>query len=160
MVRPTENVSYAPPPDTRLLVLEWLRRARNSQSRHYAMADRLANSGRYLGLGVIAITSLTGTSAFLSLIATAVSPALRVIIGLTSISAAVLATLQTFLRYSERAELHRRAGAQYGAVRRRLEALHAKGSLLDYEREVALARDELDLIAQCSPHLPRRTVGR
>src|SRR4051812_41629667 len=114
MVRTTENVPYAPPHDPRLLVLEWLRRARNSQLRHYMLADQLANSGRSLGLGVIAITTLTGTTAFLSLIATAVSPALRTTIGLTSISAALLATLQTFLRYSERAELHRRAGAQYG----------------------------------------------
>ncbi|SAK56449.1 hypothetical protein AWB79_02303 [Caballeronia hypogeia] len=151
---------YEPPGDARLLVLNWTRRARESQLRHYTMADRLTAYGRRLGLAVIGITAATGTSAFLSLVATAASPDLRILIGMTSISAAVLASLQTFLRYSERAELHRRAGAQYGAVRRRLEAIHAGDPYLHDMRDIALVRDELDHIAQSAPHLPRRAFSR
>jgi hypothetical protein len=151
---------YEPPRDARALVLNWIRRARDSQIRHYTMADRLTGYGRRLGLAVIAITTATGTSAFLSLVATAISPQLRVVIGLTSISAAVLASLQTFLRYSERAELHRRAGAQYGAVRRRLEAIHAGDPYMHDTRDIETVRDELDHIAQNAPHLPRRVLSR
>ncbi|SPB17126.1 hypothetical protein NOV72_04330 [Caballeronia novacaledonica] len=147
--------SYDPPRDTPALVLAWIRRARESQIRHYTMADRLTRCGRRLGLGVIGITAVTGTSAFLSLVAAAVSPDVRVVIGMTSLSAAVLASLQTFLRYSERAELHRRAGAQYGAVRRRLEAIHAADPSLHDPRVIDAVRDELDHIAQTAPHLPR-----
>jgi hypothetical protein len=150
---------YEPPQDTRSLVLNWMRRARDSQIRHYTLADKLTAYGRRLGLAVIGITTVTGTSAFLSLIVTAVSPELRVAVGLTSMSAAVLASLQTFLRYSERAELHRRAGAQYGAVRRRLEAIHAGDPYLHDMRDIDVVRDELDHIAQNAPHLPRGTVG-
>lgn len=145
----------------RSLMLNWIRRARESQLRHYSMADRLTAHGRRLGLAVIAITTATGTSAFLSLVATAVSPQMRVVIGLTSIGAAVLASLQTFLRYGERAELHRRAGAQYGAVRRRLEAIHADDTAARVPcsmRELDCVRDELDQIAQNAPHLPRRSM--
>ncbi|MDR5816076.1 MULTISPECIES: SLATT domain-containing protein [unclassified Caballeronia] len=149
-----------PPQDARALVLNWIRRARESQIRHYTMADRLTASGRKLGLAVIGITTATGTSAFLSLVATAISPQLRIVIGLTSIGAAVLASLQTFLRYSERAELHRRAGAQYGAVRRRLEAIHAADPYLHDMRDIEGVRDELDQIAQNAPHLPRGIVAR
>jgi hypothetical protein len=141
-------------------VLNWIRRARESQIRHYTTADRLTASGRKLGLAVIAITTATGTSAFLSLVATAISPQLRIVIGLTSIGAAVLASLQTFLRYSERAELHRRAGAQYGAARRRLEAIHASDPYMHDMRDIESVRDELDQIAQNAPHLPRGVVGR
>jgi hypothetical protein len=153
------NRAYDPPRDTRSLVLEWTRRARQSQLRHYAMADRLTAYGRRLGLAVIGITTVTGTTAFLSLVATVVSPQWRVAIGMTSMSAAVLASLQTFLRYSERAELHRRAGAQYGAVRRRLEAIHAGDPYLHDMRDITLVRDELDHIAQNSPHLPHRAMS-
>jgi hypothetical protein len=151
---------YEPPEDTRSLVLNWLDRARESQRRHYAMADQLTARGRRLGLAVIGITAATGTSAFLSLVATAVSPDLRVVIGLTSMSAAVLASMQTFLRYSERAELHRRAGARYGAVRRRLEALHAAHPQTADRRDIEVVREELDYIAQNAPHVSRRIVER
>ncbi|WP_045458648.1 SLATT domain-containing protein [Caballeronia cordobensis] len=148
---------FEPPRDMHALVLAWIRRARESQIRHYTMADRLTACGRRLGLAVIGITAATGTSAFLSLVATAVSPDVRVVIGMTSLSAAVLASLQTFLRYSERAELHRRAGAQYGAVRRRLEAIHAADPCVHDARALDAVRDELDHIAQNAPHLPRAT---
>jgi hypothetical protein len=147
--------AYEPPVDEQQLLLKWIRRARESQIRHYTMADRLTRCGRRLGLAVIGITAATGTSAFLSLVATAVSPDVHILIGMTSLSAAVLASLQTFLRYSERAELHRRAGAQYGAVRRRLEAIHAADVSLRDACVVDAVRDELDQIAQTAPHLPR-----
>ena len=116
---------YEPPIDEEELLLKWIRRARESQASHYDMADRLNRRGRWLAVSVIGITSLIGTSAFLSLVTTAVSSALRLIVGMTSVTAAVLAALQTFLRYAERAEQHRAAGARYGAVRRKLEAIYA-----------------------------------
>jgi len=40
--------------------------------------------------------------------------------------ALVMALLQTCLRYAERAEEHRAAGARYGAIRRRIEAIYAR----------------------------------
>jgi hypothetical protein len=159
-IQSQSDLSPEPPADMGALVLEWIRRARESQIRHYSMADRLTACGRRLGLAVIGITAATGTSAFLSLVATAVSPDVRVVIGMTSMSAAVLASLQTFLRYGERAELHRRAGAQYGAVRRRLEAIHAADPGVQTPCVIDAVRDELDHIAQNAPHLPRRAAGR
>jgi hypothetical protein len=154
----TLDSPYHPPEDARALVLKWIRRARESQARHYMMADRLSARGKRLGLSVIGITAVTGTSAFLALVAKAVSPQLHIAIGMTSISAAVLASLQTFLRYSERAELHRRAGARYGAVRRRLETIHAGDPYMHDLRDIAAARDELDDIAQNAPHVPRSII--
>ncbi|WP_250475880.1 SLATT domain-containing protein [Caballeronia sp. GAFFF1] len=154
-----KHAPYDPPHDPETLVLTWIRRAREAQIRHYAMADRLSACARHLGLAVIAITALTGTSAFVSLVTLAVSPGLRVVVGLTSMSAAVLASLQTFLRYSERAELHRKAGARYGAVRRRLETIHVDGAREEAMFSIDVVRDELDDIAQNAPHVPRRVMA-
>ncbi|WP_244817527.1 SLATT domain-containing protein [Caballeronia sp. Lep1P3] len=144
---------YDPPENVDTLLLAWARRAREAQMRHYALAERLATRAKRLGLAVIAITTLTGTSAFLSLVIMAVSPGLRLLVGMTSMSAAVLASLQTFLRYGERAEAHRRAGARYGAVRRRIETIHVGDPLGLDMRDIARVRDELDDIAQTAPHL-------
>jgi hypothetical protein len=51
------------------------------------------------------------------------SPALweRILVGFLSVTAAVLASLQTFLRYSELAEKHKTAAVKYGAIRREVE---------------------------------------
>ncbi|MDR5740675.1 MULTISPECIES: SLATT domain-containing protein [unclassified Caballeronia] len=147
---------YHPPDDVRTLLLLWTKRAREAQIRHYAMADRLSAYGRRLGLAVIGMTALTGTSSFLSLVTAAVSPELRIVVGMASMGAAVMASLQTFLRYNERADLHRRAGALYGAVRRRLEAMHAQGSsgeAVSNTCDMSAVRDELDRIAQAAPHV-------
>jgi hypothetical protein len=85
----------------------------------------------------------------------AVLPDVRVVIGTTSMSAAVVASLQTFPRYGERTQLHRRAGAHYGAARRRREAFHTVDPHVHDAREIDAVRDELDQIAQNAPHLPR-----
>ena len=52
-----------------------------------------------------------------------IGPWLQILIGLASVAAAILSSLQTFLGYSERAEKHRLAGAKYGALGRELESL-------------------------------------
>ncbi|SAK77918.1 hypothetical protein AWB81_03774 [Caballeronia arationis] len=150
----TQSTDYHPPIDEAELLLKWIRRARESQASHYDMADRLHRRGRWLGIAVITITSLIGTSAFLSLVATAVSSFLRAVVGLTSIVAAVLAALQTFLRYEERAEQHRAAGARYGAVRRKLEAIHAGDADARDGHYLTSIREELDRLAEDVPNVP------
>lgn len=150
----TQSTDYHPPVDEAELLLKWLRRARESQASHYDMTDRLHRRGRWLGIGVIAITTIIGTSAFLSLVATDVSSFLRAVAGLTSIAAAVLASLQTFLRYEERAEQHRAAGARYGAVRRKLEAIHAGDPDARDGHYLRAVRDELDRLAEDVPNVP------
>jgi hypothetical protein len=146
--------SYEPAVDTSSLLLKWTRRARESQMSHYNMANLLGKRNRGFGVSVIAITSLIGTTAFLSMIATAVSPLLRIAIGLVSVLASVMASLQTFLRYAERAEEHRAAGARYGAIRRRLEAIYAGAPDARAACDLIAIREELDRLAQEVPNVP------
>ena len=50
---------------------------------------------------------------------------LKVVLGSVSVLAAVLASLQTFFNYSERAQRDRKLGAEYGTIRRRIDVVMA-----------------------------------
>jgi hypothetical protein len=150
----TSPTPYEPPLDEDTLLLKWIRRARESQMSHYDMADLLSVRDRRLGLLVTGITAFVGTSVFLSLNAVVVSPWLRIFVGLISVTAAVSAALQTFFKYAERAEKHRSAGARYGAVRRKLEAIYAGDADARDGHYLTAIRDELDRLAEDSPNVP------
>ncbi|MEX3970415.1 SLATT domain-containing protein [Paraburkholderia caribensis] len=154
------GAGYRPPVNEDELLLKWIRRARESQKSHYDMADLLAARNRMFGIGVTAVSAVVGTTVFLSLVASADSPWVRLVVGLVSIAAAVSAALQTFLRYAERAEQHRSAGARYGAVRRRLEAIYAGDPCARDGRYVSEVRDILDRLAEDSPSVPPRVFRR
>ena len=87
------------------------------------------------------------------MIATDVSPLVRIFIGLIGLLASVMASLQTFLRYAERAEKHRATGERYGAIRRRLEAICARAPERAAHDFVEI-REELDRLAQEVPNVP------
>jgi hypothetical protein len=151
---------YKPPVNEDELLLKWIRRARESQKSHYDMADLLAARNRWFGIGVTALSAVVGTTVFLSLVVSADSRWARLVVGLVSIAAAVSAALQTFLRYAERAEAHRSAGARYGAVRRRLEAIYAGDPGARDGRYVSEVREILDRLAEDSPSVPPRVFRR
>lgn len=150
----SKTSKYVPPECQEDLVLAWIRRARESQMAHYEMANSLSYKGRFLGVPVIVITSLIGTSVFASLASEIIPAWSKIVVGFLSLAAVVLSSLQTFFNYSDRAEKHRSSGANFGAVRRKLEIIYAKrehGINLD---EVEVLRAELDGLAQDSLHVP------
>lgn len=67
----------------------------------------------------------------------------RITIGIISVAAAVLASLQTFLRLSERAEKHRAVAARVGSIRREIEQLLATEAT-----QTTLAQDRLDRLRE------------
>ena len=152
--------AYEPPVDETQLLLKWIRRARESQMSHYDMADLLSARDHLVGWLVTGLTAVVGTTAFASLALTAVSLEMRIFVGLVSVAAVVSAALQTFLRYAERAEKHRAAGARYGAVRRRLEAIFAGDADARDGHYLTAIRDELDRLAEDSPNVPPRIFYR
>ena len=148
------STDYQPPTSIRDLVCTWLRRARESKVAHYEMANRLGRRAQWFGLPVILITVVVGTSSFASIAEGAVSTAAKIAVGLLSVLATILSALQTFFKFSERAEKHRRCGAQYGAIERELEAMIAEeGSHID-ANYVSSLREKLDRLAEDSPHVP------
>ncbi len=67
---------------------------------------------------VVVFSTGVGTSLFATLNEASVDSTIRLMIGIVSVAAAVLAALQTFLRFAERAERHVTAADWYSAVRR------------------------------------------
>ena len=146
------------------LLRDWQRRAAASAEANYSVAQRLARHNIRLGIPVVALTTLIGTSVFATLEEN-VAVEWRIVIGVLSALAAVLASLQTFLRFPERAEKHRAAGEQWAAVRREISqmlALHptylaSRGDPKSYLDDL---RRRMDEIAAQSPEMPDRDWAR
>ena len=140
----------------------WYRRARESQFAHYTSASRYAILARLLGIPSVVLSAAAGTALFATLQEETASFDLRLALGLISVLAGVLAALQTFLGFGERADRHRAAGSAYGAVRREIEQYHAVPPRTAEAVEAIMnrLRDRLDTIAEKAPDVPDRTWNK
>jgi hypothetical protein len=82
----------------------------------------------------------------------------RVATGIASVLAAILAGLQTFLRYSERAERHRVGAGKYGVLRREMEQKLAfpLPNTVELENYVNALRTAWDSLSEESPPVPQK----
>ena len=140
------------------LLADWHRRTRESQFAHYEAVKPLVRANTALGVIAVTLSTFVGTSLFATLEAQSV-PEFRLFIGFVSVLAAVLSSLQTFLRYSERAEKHRGAAARFGSLRREIEFLQASGAPYDKERIESL-REKMDSISSEAPEISGRVWQR
>jgi hypothetical protein len=133
------------------LLADWRRRARESQFAHYEAVKPLVRANTSFGVVAVVLSTFVGTSLFATLESQSTS-SFRLLIGFISVLAAVLSSLQTFLRYSERAEKHRAAGARFGSLRREIELVQAKGPPYD-EARIETLREKLDSISSEAPEI-------
>lgn len=144
------------------LLRNWQARAGSSSEEHYALASSLARSNIRFGVPVVALTTFVGTTVFATLQRPEVSLGLRIAVGLISVLAAVLASLQTFLRFGERAEKHRVAAERWAAIRREIDEMLALttrqnlASLGDPRPILKTIRAKMDETSQQSPELGER----
>ena len=143
-------------PSPEQLLTDWYRRARESQFSHYTAADYYTRLNLWLGVPVVCFSTVVGTTVFATL-EQEVDILLRILVGSISVIAAVLASLQTFLRFSERVEKHKSTAAAYGAIRREIEQMQAISVSLDgEENDITSIRDRLDGLAAEAPEIPQR----
>src|SRR5687767_7886895 len=137
------------------LLREWGDRAAAAKRCHYELVETYRRRHTRLGIPVVVISSLVGTSLFATLGEPEVSQVLRLTAGLVSVVAAVLAGVQTFLRYSELAERHMIAADWYAACQRRVEQVLAIPAEDRTEPAKTLdeVRKELARIGQHSPEI-------
>lgn len=86
--------------------------APKGRDRHDLAARRNDTYRYWLGVPAIILSAVVGTTVFASL-ETQVDTSLKIILGLISITSAVLASLQTFYNFAGLAESHRLAGVKY-----------------------------------------------
>ena len=146
------------------LLRDWDRRAAASAETHYNHAARLSSRNVQLGIPVVALSTFVGTSVFATL-QEDVPPYLRILVGGISVTAAVLASLQTFLRFAERAERHRVAADSWSAIRREISqmlALHPTylASRGDPQKYLDGLRRRMDEVAATAPEMGERLWSR
>jgi hypothetical protein len=168
---PPHNTNESPPkPATRTsprvswneqlehLYGSWHRRVAAAEVGHRQMSGRMQRRYLLLGLPVVVLTTIVGTSVFASLQDAKVSISVRVIVGSISIIAAVFSSLQTFLRYSTRGEGHRIAAIRYETLRRDMAKTLALPATArpDPSNELDSVRTRMDRYAKESPMIGER----
>jgi hypothetical protein len=137
------------------LANSWRRQALESRKRHSFMSGRYTLRNYLLGVPIVALTTAIGTTVFASL-EKSLDYRVKLAVGIASMLSAVLAAVQTLLRYGERAEKHRLTAARFGGIARAIEATLAKD---DADRDPSGAafqewqREFRDLIEH-SPDVP------
>lgn len=154
--------SLAWPPAVLELLHDWDRRAAASEATHYELAGRLVKRNIQLGAPIVILTTIIGTSVFATL-EERVESGWRIAVGLISVFAAILASLQTFFRFAERAEQHRIAAELWAAIRRHIGemlALHPGYLHGDPQKHIAGLRQRMDETSKQSPAMGQATWER
>ncbi|BCX67955.1 SLATT domain-containing protein [Pseudomonas izuensis] len=135
--------------------------AQKKSNAHYRMSEKAKSKHNFLGIPVAASTTIVGTTIFTTLNSTSQNLYVQIGIGLLSLSAAVLAALQTFFNFGDVATQHKQAAASYEAVRHELDIfLLRHGALCEDEpldaplKELREIAAELDDIVKKAPSVP------
>lgn len=106
------------------LLRTWERRTREGQHSHHNTGKAYRRTHYVIAIPTIIVTTILGTAAFASISSNS-STGFKVLIGILGMLAAASGAAQLNLRLPERSEKHKYLGAQYGNIRRRIEAILA-----------------------------------
>lgn len=143
------------------LTSTWLRRVRESQYVYYELGAHYGRLHFYIGIPSITLSAIVGTAVF-ALLDSSGTATIKLFLGLISIAAAVLTSLQTFLQLSERAEQYRTCAAEFSSIRRSLELFRSHPPTDENEmyEQIDLIRKRMDVIAHESPQVPSHLKKR
>jgi hypothetical protein len=143
------------------LIGHWRLRVHRMQIAHYDSEALFSRRHLWLGLPVILLSTIVGTSVFSTLQKTELpvdGVDLRILVGLLSVAAAALAGLQTFLRYAERAEKHRVAGARFASLKTKIELISClpPGNPNELEKALSQFQHSWTQLSEETPAIPPR----
>jgi hypothetical protein len=132
------------------LLEDWRARVYAAQSAHYRSAGLFRLLNYFVGVPAVVFSSVVGTAIFAGL---KKDSSWALWVGVVSIGAAVLAGLQTFFRFSERAAQHETAADWYSAIRRDIEEIQHLPDEYRGEPKVCFdkLRKEMNRIVQTAP---------
>lgn len=117
------------------LLHKWYIRIRAAQTGHYRQSQQYRKLHLFLGIPVVVLSAIVGTTVFATLNNDSTSTVVKIILGSTSMLTAALASLQTFLNYDSLSEKHLSAATKLSSIKKEIE-----------EKTITLTKDE-DLTA-------------
>jgi hypothetical protein len=156
---PTQQAIHISP---QALLSSWRMGALRSQIGNYHAANYFSALNYWLGIPAVVFAAVVGTSVFAALGRT-VDSTTQILIGMTSVLAAVLAALQTFLGLGDRAAKHRATAAAYGALKRSIDqqlSMQNDEAVDISESTVTAFRKRMDALAKEAPELPEKHWNR
>lgn len=143
------------------LIQEWHAGIRISVLAHYECSKLYEAYHRLLGYPTVILSALAGT-AFVSTLNDSSVWWARSFAVVLSLAVTVFVSLQTFLRYSERAEKHKNAATEFGKLRRELEQIIAftpEGGTVP-ESEMKSVRIKWGELSTHAPSIPNQVYSR
>jgi hypothetical protein len=152
------------PPKVRHLLEDWCDRADATSNNHFKRANWLSALNMGLGIPVVVLTTVVGTSVFATL-EESLNTNIRIIGGILIVLAAALASLHTWLHLGEQVEKNRAAAERWAAIRREINetlALHPAHATTrgDPKEYLDALRKRIDEVAAESPEMRHYHWGR
>ena len=143
-------------------LFDWECRCAAAEEVHFDVAEELSRRNLFLGIPVVVLSAIVGTSLFASVSGDGVAVWIRIAAGTVSLIAGVLASIQTFLRFGARAEQHRVAAERWAAVKREIEKVRALPAeqVGDANELLDDIKTRMDQAADKAPAMPKRRWSR
>jgi hypothetical protein len=146
----------SPPTSPQQLLNAWHRRLSESQFAHYTAGRRLQANNLRLGVPVMVLSAIVA-AAMLATLDRPLTQMPRIVFGCITLAVALMASLQTFLRFAERSERHRVIAARYGSIKRHAEQLLVSGAVIS-AGDISGLREQTDRITEEAPQLSHGVV--
>lgn len=145
----------------RTLLDNWHIALRTAQRANYRAASRSEMLNYWLGIPVVVLATIVGTSVFGTL-GERPDQIAQIAVGTLSVLSAILSAIHTSLRYSERAEKHRSAATSYASLQKELTQKLAAPPTDEGTTDTWITAFRLswDTIAKEAPTVPRKVWER
>lgn len=145
------------------LIAHWRFRAHRMQLAYFECERVYSKYNLLLGWPTIICSTIVGSTVFAALSKGSdgkddINLIIKIAAGFLSVTAAVLAALQTFLKYSDLSEKHRIAGGKFANLKQRIEIIAAFPPNSEEELKVKLTEieDRWSKLRDESPSIPSR----
>lgn len=142
------------------LIRDWKKRLHNAQIGHYKCSEKLYDYANFTGFLLISTTTTVTALLFFDTSGPHQNCWLLLQFFLSVLSAG-LASVVSFVRFAERAELHRSAASRYGKLRRQLEFLDTYKNSQDVptiKDKLKLLRIEWEYVSEDAPLTPKSVI--
>lgn len=147
-------------PTQHKLLEEWRTEFKFLLRVHYDTAAACDRSHLWIGLPAASLSAVVGSSVFATLGQQPTRIA-QISVGCLSILVTILATLQTFMKFAERAQSHRIIAAAFAGLNRRVEQLLAfPPADEDLGTQICAIREEWDLVRKDSLPIPQKMLKK